>query len=151
MRKPRRSSSPARQPGPTDQGRTSEPNESSVFLEHGAFLKGPLPPPAILEDFQRIVPDAPERILRQWELEADHRRAYERTALDATVRREALGQISAVLFALTALGVSAFAIWMHEPWVAATIGGGTIVSVVGAFLYRRSVKRVDTPAPLPPP
>lgn len=83
------------------------------------------------------MPDAPERIFRQWEGESEHRRAYEKAALEASIRRDLIGQISATLFALSALAVAVLALWMGEPWVAGVIGGGTIVSVVGAFLYRR--------------
>ncbi|GLS73108.1 DUF2335 domain-containing protein [Methylobacterium tardum] len=95
----------------------------------------------MLEDFGRLVPDAPERIFRQWEMEADHRRTYERQALDAAIRRDVRGQASALLFAVAALSVSAFALWLGQPWVAGTIGGGTIASVVGAFLFQRATAK----------
>lgn len=95
------------------------------------------------------MPDAPERIFRQWEGETEHRRSYETTALEASIRRDLIGQVSAALFALSALAVAAFALWMSQPWVAGTIGGGTIVSVVGAFLYRRRSK--TDPQATPPP
>nr|WP_301301891.1 DUF2335 domain-containing protein [Methylorubrum extorquens] len=101
-----------------------------------------MPPPAVIEEFRELVPDAPERIFRQWEGESEHRRAYEKTALEASIRRDLIGQLSATLFALSALAVAVFALWMGEPWVAGVIGGGTIASVVGAFLYRRGPDRV---------
>lgn len=104
----------------------------------------------MIEEFRDLVPDAPERIFRQWEEESAHRRSYEQKALDAAIRRETRGQVSAALFALTALTVAAFALWKREPWVAATIGGGTIVSVVGAFLYRRASGKASQTGPHPP-
>lgn len=116
------------------------------MVERGAYWRGPLPPPAVIEEFRELVPDAPERIFRQWEGESEHRRAYEKTALEASIRRDLIGQLSATLFALSALAVAVFALWMGEPWVAGVIGGGTIASVVGAFLYRRGPDRMKDEA-----
>ena len=134
---------PARQPGPTDQGASAPRGDTAAEVGRASYWHGPLPPPSVLEGFARLVPDAPERIVRQWELEAEHRRAYERQALEAAIRRDARGQVSALLFALMALSVSAFAVWLGQPWVAGTIGGGTIASVVGAFLYQRATAKTQ--------
>jgi uncharacterized membrane protein len=100
--------------------------------------EGPLPPPKVLEEFKAISPDFPERIFQQWEQESKHRRLWEATALDAQVKKEMRGQFGAIIFALGALLVSAFALHLGHQWVALTLGGGTIASVVGAFLYSRS-------------
>lgn len=93
-----------------------------------------------MEQYRDLSADWPDRIIRQWETESDHRRAYEMAALTATTRRDLLGQILAGAFALGALAVAGFALWMQLPWVAAVLGGGTIASVVGAFLYRNNAK-----------
>ncbi|MEH6718833.1 MAG: DUF2335 domain-containing protein [Aurantimonas endophytica] len=100
------------------------------------FWQGPLPSPKTLEDFRSVVPDAPERIIRQWELEAEHRRAYETKALEGTIHINKAGQANAITFALFALGVAALAVWLNQPWIAGILGVGTIGSVVGAFLYQ---------------
>ena len=150
MSRSSRTRPPARQSAPTDQARPTNRVESATDVERGTYWQGPLPPPAVLEQFGRLVPDAPERIFRQWEAESDHRRAYEREALAAAIRRDARGQVSALVFALTALSVAAFALWLGEPWVAGTIGGGTIASVVGAFLYQRAAARTKSFPQSPP-
>lgn len=140
VRKPRRNRPPALQPRPTDQVPTHELQElhdPQVVRSASAFWKGPLPPPAALEAFRQIEPTAPERIIRQWEQESDHRRNYETNALAAATRRGEIGLRNAIWFALAALAVAVVALFLHEPWVAGTIGGGTIVSVVGAFVYQR--------------
>lgn len=84
-----------------------------------------------------MVPDAPERIFAQWEAEAAHRRNYETTALTRAYDRDERGQRAAIAFALSALAVSAFALHQGHPSAAIAIGGLTIASVVGAFLYQR--------------
>lgn len=102
---------------------------------------GPLPPPAALEAFRELLPDAPERIFRQWEMESDHRRQYESRALRGTIANDRISRLAAAVFALSALGVAAYAISVNQPWVAGVIGGTTIASVVGAFLYGRHSAR----------
>ncbi|MBK3398916.1 DUF2335 domain-containing protein [Methylobacterium sp. IF7SW-B2] len=91
----------------------------------------------VLEQFRQMVPDAPERIFRQWEKESDHRRNFETVALEGNLRTTRYGQLSATAFALSAMAVTCFCVWMGEPWVAGIVGGTTVVSVVGAFLYQR--------------
>lgn len=101
------------------------------------FWQGPLPPPAILEQFRQLVPDAPDRIFKAWETESEHRRSFEMTALQGNIRTVRYGQFSAAAFALAAMGVTCFCVWIDQPWVAGIVGGTTVVSVVGAFLYQR--------------
>lgn len=84
-----------------------------------------------------MVPDAPERIFAQWEAEAAHRRNYETTALKGAFAREQRGQYAAIAFALSALAVAAFALYLGHATAAGVIGGMTIASVVAAFLYQR--------------
>lgn len=118
--------------------RSPQPDQqvSVVHTEHR--WEGPLPPPRALEEFRTLVPDAPERIFAQWEAESAHRRKYEQDALAAATLKDRRGQYAAAAFALSALGLAAFCVWMGQPVVATILGGGTIAAVVGAFLYQRA-------------
>ena len=114
-----------------------ERQQATIIHQQNELWQGPLPSPQALDQFRQIVPDAPERIFAQWEQEAAHRRELEQTSLDGNLRTVRVGQVAAIVFALSAMGVAGFSVWMHEPWVAGVIGGTTVVSVVGAFLYQR--------------
>jgi len=50
------------------------------------------------------------------------------------IRDGHIGQALAGLYALGAFGITAYAIYMGADWVAAVLGGGTIVSGIVAFL-----------------
>lgn len=134
--KTKRANPPAKRP-------PSEEHQETVlhWQEIRHEWAGPLPPPNALAEFQRLVPDAPERIFRQWEEESAHRRGYEQQALAASIRRDLIGQCGAILFSTGALSVAGFALWLNQPWVAGIVGGTTIGSVVGAFLYQRAKGR----------
>lgn len=99
--------------------------------------EGPLPSPKTMHEYRQLSPDWPDRIVKQWETESEHRRNYEMIALQAATRRDAAGQNYAGAFALSALAVAALALYLGQPWVGAIISGGTIASVVGAFLYQK--------------
>lgn len=109
----------------------------SQSVEVHQSWQGPLPDPDSLEAFRQIVPDAPERIIKQWELEAAHRREYEMTALNGAIERDRVGQGAAIVFALSALVAGVIALFLGHPAFATAIVTTTIVSVVGAFLYQR--------------
>lgn len=133
-----RSSKRARNRPPAASPKSDDASSRTVttVLTQEQFWQGPLPSPQTLDEFRVVVPDAPERIFRQWELEADHRRAYEAKALEGAIQVDKAGQRNAIIFALTALGLSAFAVYLEQPWIAGILGVGTIGSVVTAFLYQ---------------
>ncbi len=123
----------SRAPAPVDQ--QSPQDEKSHQTEIiAAGWSGPLPPPAVLDEFNRIVPGCAERIFAQFEAEGAHRRELERRKSKFLVRDVHIGQILAGLFALSGLGVAALAIVYDKPWAATIIGGGTIAPIVYAFL-----------------
>jgi uncharacterized membrane protein len=99
-----------------------------------AGWSGPLPPPAALDEFNRIVPGGAERIFAQFEAEGARRRELERRQSKFVVRDVHIGQGLAGLFALSGLAVAALAIVYNAPWAATIIGGGTIGPIVYAFL-----------------
>lgn len=61
-------------------------------------------------------------------------------ALQAHASRERLSIKCAAAFAFAGLAAAAFCAWLGQGTVAGTIGGGTIVSVVTAFLAQRLKK-----------
>ena len=66
-------------------------------------IQGPLPPPAMLEHYERVLPGAAERILRVAELQAGHRRHLETAVIESGVRRAGRGQVLAFVLAFGAI------------------------------------------------
>lgn len=115
----------------------SEITERAVLVAARSTFSGPLPEPSDYAEYGRIEPTAPDRILGQWEEESRHRRAYEMEALKGANRRGEIGLRNALVFALAALGAAVAAMYFGMPGVAVTIGGGTIVTGIGAFVYQQ--------------
>jgi uncharacterized membrane protein len=61
---------------------------------------GPLPPPAFLEHYARIIPGSPERILAMAEQQSRHRREIEALVVHANIASERRGQAQAFTLGL---------------------------------------------------
>ncbi|MGL4490367.1 MAG: DUF2335 domain-containing protein [Rhizobiaceae bacterium] len=110
-------------------------------LTHTATAwSGPLPPPSILADFDNVVENGAERIMAAWESETNHRRALEIKSLNSSVADSFFGKLAALIFVLTALGVSAYAASIGAQWLGVILGGGVIGSVVWAFVHASKIK-----------
>ena len=99
-----------------------------------------MPPPSILEGYERLLPGAAERILAMAEADTKHQHEIELAALRAADGEIKRGQIFAFIIGLTALGASMLALAMGSPTVAGIIGGTTVVGLVSVFIVGRFVK-----------
>lgn len=105
---------------------------------------GPLPPPAALEHFERIVPGAAQRILHMAEDEQRHRHSLEAAAMHTqqeTVRLTARDNLVGMLLGFLAFAASlAVAVWMAfagNPWQVSLAFISLPVMVVILELVRR--------------
>jgi uncharacterized membrane protein len=101
---------------------------------------GPLPPPSVLADFDEVVENGAERIMAAWESETAHRRDLEKSDLRLSAMDSMLGKVFALIFVLSALGVSAYAASIGAQWLGVVLGGGVIGSVVWAFVTGQKSK-----------
>ena len=99
-----------------------------------------MPPPSILEGYERLLPGAAERILAMAESDTKHQHEIEFAALRAADGEVKRGQIFAFVIGLMALGASMLALAMGSPAVAGIIGGTTVVGLVSVFIVGRFVK-----------
>ncbi len=98
---------------------------------------GPLPPPAILRQYDEIQPGFAERLLRLTEDEANHRRQVTARAQRYELFETTLGQVFGLLVALAALGATVWLGILGLEVAASIVGGTTIVGLVGAFIAGR--------------
>lgn len=96
---------------------------------------GPLPPPALLAEYEDIEPGFANRIMTMTERNGEHRREMERTNRQESNKLANLGlklgaTVTVVAF-LTSIALAA----LGAEWAASIVGGGTIVSLAGTFVY----------------
>jgi|SRR3989344_2846902 len=106
-----------------------------VVVHHSESFSGPLPPPEVLRRFDEVVPGAAERIIRMAEGQFAHRVDLEKRVIKSDIARSRWGQIFAFVIALVGLAVAAIVSIYGSQWAGSIIGGGTLVSLAGVFLY----------------
>lgn len=119
----------------------AKPNGGQVThqIQQQTF-EGPMPPPAILQGYEAIVPGAAERILAMAEADTKHQHAIEFAALAAAEGEVKRGQWFGFGIGAMALICSIVALLLGSPTVAAIIGGSTVVGLVSVFIIGRVVK-----------
>ena len=100
--------------------------------------QGPLPPPAALEQFNRIIPDGADRIMTMVEREQEHRIQHEQTKLSASTRDFRWGQILRFILSMTCVGGSIYtASHGAHPAVSIALVSLPIMAAIRAFLTRK--------------
>lgn len=101
---------------------------------------GPIPLPAIMAQYNEIIPDAAERILVMAEKDATHQHAIEMKAIDCHARENRRGQYFGVVVTALAFITAGFALFLGHPTAAATIGSTTVVGLATAFVVGKKTK-----------
>jgi len=147
---------------------SSEPNkpsspglpspETAASIAEVTFV-GPVPPPALLEHYNRISPGFAERVINMAEEEALHRRQQENQSLQAQIaagerqseanvahqrevqrafaRETRLGQWLAFCIGIAAIGAGSYVAAREAQVAGAFIGSGGVVGLVSVFIYGR--------------
>ena len=119
--------------------KNKQPNLANKQLAQvSQSYSGPIPPPQILEEFERIIPGAAERILHMAEENGKHQREMERSALNMVASTTRRGQHYGLLIGLTAFITCIVALWLGSEKTAMAIGGVTIIGLVTVFVTSRS-------------
>jgi uncharacterized membrane protein len=107
---------------------------------------GPLPHPAILAQYNEIVPGAAERIIAMAEVQTQHRQQLEKAVIESDIRNSRLGLHYGLIIGLVAvLGGVACIVMGHE--VGGSIVGGTgLTGLVGVFVYGSRQKQKEREA-----
>lgn len=111
-------------------------------------FEGPLPPPAMLDGYNQVIPDGANRIMRMAESEAEHRRSVEKEVL--AIQREdlwrerserRLGQILAFVLCTIAILAGVYGVTQSSGPAGQIAGGfvgvGGLASLVIAFITGR--------------
>jgi len=101
---------------------------------------GPLPPPAVLQRYDQVVPGAAERILRMAEDQSRHRQALESVVVRSGSRDSLLGIMAASTTCLGFLWLTYYAISRGHVLTGSFLGTVNIVGLVSVFVYGTRTK-----------
>lgn len=129
-------SSEARSPTPQH-----EPGSRGSVQISRAEFSGPIPPPALLDQYNQVLPGLAERLIVMAEQQSASRRAIEKRLVWASTRHEMLGLIFAFLFAV---GTLTAGVWLVYTGHSAE-GLAAVIAAIGTpaaiFVYERKRRR----------
>lgn len=98
---------------------------------------GPLPPPSVLSEFDRVVQGGAERIMRMAESEQSHRHGIEKAIIDAETKAKSRGYWLGFLVSITSMAGAVGTIMLGGHWaVSVALVGVPIASIVKAFVSK---------------
>jgi uncharacterized membrane protein len=107
------------------------------------YFSGPLPSPAIMKQYEEILPGSAERILKMAEKQSDHRMALESAIIPKQQKESSRGQLFAFVLSLALIGGGIWAIIKDCAWIAGVIFSVTIISVTTLLISGRGNIKKD--------
>lgn len=107
------------------------------------MFSGPLPPPAILERYAALYPQAPEIIFEGFREQGTHRRSIETFAVRSNAQRADKGLYAGFIVAMAFLITSAFLITNGHDWEGTILGAVDVVALVSVFVYGSQQQRQE--------
>ena len=106
-------------------------------------FSGPIPSPETLAKYNEIIPNAAERILAMAEKQQEHRQQLERRVIFANTRSQTYGLVAGFVIAMTAIcgGIWLIAHGKDASGITAILG--SLVALVGVFVYGRKKQHQD--------
>jgi len=117
-------------------------NTPQIKLQQVEISSGPIPSPQILQQYNSIVPDAAERIIRMAEKQSDHRIDLEGKVVSSNILKSYIGMMLATIIAVYGLYIAKEISINGNPWAAAIIaaldlGGLISVAVYNVFIQKK--------------
>ena len=120
--------------------RQADQSNQPVTITHAQSFEGPIPPPSVLEQYDKISPGAAERIIRMAESEVEHRHHLTRRHLESEITEARLGQILAFLIGVFTIGCGTYAATHGAELAGGFIGTGGVIGLVTTFILGRKRK-----------
>lgn len=104
-------------------------------------LSGPLPPPQILERYDKVLPGGAERIAGWVEKQSGHRQSMELTKLLGDLANEKRGQWFAFLITLSTVASGVYLISQDKDATGLALILTELAAIAGLFIYGRESQR----------
>lgn len=104
---------------------------------------GPIPPPSLLEEFDKVIPNGADRIMIMAEKQLSHRHKLEASVVKANNRDSLIGVISASAIGLSAIIGGIILIALDKSLEAFGVIIPSIATLVGVYLHGNKRDRDD--------
>ena len=118
---------------PTPQDQELVPAAQTQFRIAHAQYSGPIPPPAMLAQYNEIIPNGADRILTMAENQQAHRHALEKSVVDSDIAQSKRGTNTGAFCLVVAYVTSGIIAYTGHDGVAIAISGTVSVVFGGAY------------------
>lgn len=137
----RRGKPPERQPSRASPSATEAGSAVKITASQSTeIFSGPIPPPEILEAYERVVKGSANRILTMAEEQSKHRKKLEEIVVLGGSRNQAAGMIFAFVLSLVIVGSGAFLIYHDKSLEGFGLILSDLLGLIGVFVYGKSTQ-----------
>ncbi|MCG8700175.1 MAG: DUF2335 domain-containing protein [Bacteroidales bacterium] len=115
---------------------------SSLTINASSF-RGPLPPPKLLGDYNKVVSDGAERIMKMAENQSRHRIELEKLAIKEELSQSKIGQLFGFILAIIGMAIAFVLAILGHDTVAGIFGTTTIIGLVTIFVIGKKKQKED--------
>jgi uncharacterized membrane protein len=108
--------------------------ERAVALLLQKYHLGPLPDPETLKEYNEILPDAAERILRMAEKSQEHHESIEKKFVNNDIKIMSRGQIFALVISLSSFIIATICAFLGQTEIGVAVVGPALAALVSRFL-----------------
>lgn len=126
---------------PSQKANQNPASGAGVHIEHHVEFSGPIPPPAILERYEKLIPGAAERILSMAEKQSSHRQAMEKRIIYSETFQAKAGMFFAFLIVIAALIIGGYLSLKNSPVSGLISLIAAIGVIVTTFMLKRSAEK----------
>ena len=116
---------------------------TALNIKTASTFSGPLPPPSILGDYNEVLSNGAERIMKMAENQSSHRIGLEKHAIKEELRQSKNGQIFGFILAILGMLIAFGLAYLGHDNVAGIFGTTTIVGLVSIFIIGKRKQSKD--------
>lgn len=135
-RKPRDVTPVKQRHKPSAPAHAEQPSQPKILAISEEF-SGPIPPPAILQQYEQIAPGSAQQIIAMAASEASFRHEISHRAIRYEARDTLLGQVFALIIGMTTIICGTYTAVSGHPIIGGLLGASGLGGLVTAFIMGR--------------
>ena len=118
-----------------------EDKENQLLIQQRAeMFSGPIPPPELIERYEKILPGAAKTIFSEWESQTMHRQKIERSVIATDNLKSILGLVFGFIVVLVAIAGGIYIALRGKELFGSGLSLAGLALLAGAFITSRKQK-----------